>query len=70
MNQDRAETLSGDLNVVPELVTLLHDCGVFVETLHRALIEFSFRNTSFLAQVPAPLLDAIAAFPESMPCRR
>ena len=37
---------------------------------NRALVEFSFRNTSFLAGVPAPYLDALAAFPESMPCRR
>lgn len=37
---------------------------------NRALVEFSFRNTSCLANVPAQALDALAAFPESMPCRR
>lgn len=42
----------------------------YTREANRALVEFSFRNTSFLAGVPAPALDALAAFPESMPCSR
>lgn len=42
----------------------------YTREANRALVEFSFRNTSFLANVPASALDALAAFPETMPCRR
>ena len=42
----------------------------YTREANRALVEFSFRHTRFLAGVPAPYLDAVAAFPESMPCRR
>lgn len=42
----------------------------YAREANRSLIEFSFRNTSFLAGVPAPYLDRLAAYPESMTCRR
>jgi choloylglycine hydrolase len=36
----------------------------------RALVEASFRGVPFLAKTPAPLLDAVARYPETMGCGR
>ena len=59
-----------DMNAPDQAGDVSKQFSDYAREANRALIEFSFRNTSFLSNVPAPVLDALAAFPESMPCRR
>jgi penicillin V acylase-like amidase (Ntn superfamily) len=58
---DMAADVRGDVTEV---------LGPYTREANRALVETAFRQTSFLQETPAEILDFLVRYPETTPCNR